>query len=132
MSDEPVTLPVTLALFSHCLLSKWGFNDGDTPDEVLDYCDDHGLDYGDRHWHDVLPMLVRTYLLPELEKHHTIELFDIGTNHNPIRASTVDGKDIDSYADNDEIHLTPEYVPVPMEAVIAAMRDTPSDHPVVD
>lgn len=122
MSDEP-----TLLLVADGLLSKWGFLDGDTPDEVLDYCDKHGLTYGDKDWReDVLPMLVRTYLLPELEKHHTITLTTIGTSHNPIRASIVDGQDVeDEWTEDTTTTLTPECVNVPMTAVVEAMGCKP-------
>jgi hypothetical protein len=114
----------TLTLVSQSLLSKWGFNDGDTPDAVLDYCDKHGLNYGEKDWRDeVLPHLVRTYLLPELQKHHTITLIEIGTSHNPIRASLVDGKDVeDEWTEDTTTGLTPEWGEVPMTEVIKAMR----------
>lgn len=58
-------------LASASLLSKWGFNDGDVPEAVMDYCDDHGIDWSDYDWHETLQKLVRTHLLPAMLQHHT-------------------------------------------------------------
>lgn len=115
-----------LHLFSESLLSKWGFNDGDTPDHVLDYCEDRGIDYNAWDWHDVLRRLVRKHLLPELEKNHTIELVDVECCHNPIRASKVDGVDVSDewYMGGDAItQLTPDGVSIPMEDVVRAFAE---------
>lgn len=113
----------TLSLWSESLLSKWGFQDGDTPEQVMDYCDDHGIDYVRVDWHEVLRGLVRKHLLPELEKHHTIKLVDIETIHNPIRASEVDGRDVEGdWYDGSTLELKPEGVHIPMSAVVSEME----------
>lgn len=82
------------------LLSKWGFGDGDAPDHYLDWLDDQHLPYPE-DWHAVLRHLVRTRLLPLIVE--DIEVYDIATNHNPIRASKVNGVEIDDFADNDNV-----------------------------
>lgn len=110
----------TLTLYSCGLLSKWGFNDGDTPEVLTDYWDELGIAYPD--WRNALRTLVRKYLLPALAEHHSIEVVEIETIHNPIRASMVDGIDVGEcwYGDRDEPRLTPESVDVPYEAIATA------------
>lgn len=111
-----------LTLYSFGLLSKWGFSDGDCPDEIEDYLDEIDAPYpAPKDWHTALRKLVREHLLPALAEHHTIEVYDIDTIHNPIRARTVDGHEIDDYADNDHIVLAPDVVTVPWIAVAAAL-----------
>ncbi|WDZ90773.1 hypothetical protein [Nocardiopsis sp. HUAS JQ3] len=61
--------------------------------------------------------LVRRYLLPELAKHHAIDVYEIETAHNPIRASRVDGAEIDPLAANNEVEFTPLWVDVPFPEV---------------
>lgn len=117
MTEEP-----TLRLHSQCLLSKYGFNDGDEPDPWLDWCDEQGIDYNADawNWHAALRRLVREHLLPKLDQ--TVEVYDIDTIHNPIRASTVDGADIDDRADHPDGTLTPEAVEVPYVEVLRIAR----------
>lgn len=105
-------------LDSDGLLSKWGFNDGDVPDGFLDWCDDHGHPYPP-DGHDLLRTLVRRYLLPRLEQR--VDVVDIGTIHNPIRAQTVDGVDVTGcwYGKRSGPTLTPDGVMVPYEDVLA-------------
>ena len=114
MSDEPV-----VTLFSHGLLSKWGFNDGDAPDHWLDWCDNQGIDYNALPgWRSsILPRLVEEYLLPAIEQ--DVKVTKIETNHNPVRAATVDGVDVsDAWYDPDaRITLTPERVTIPMTEI---------------
>jgi hypothetical protein len=104
-----------LTLFTADLLSKWGFNDGEDPDDWLDYCDAHGID------HSVIgfPLveLVRTYLLPKVNQNVTV--VEIETIHNPIRVVAVDGRDVREawFGRAPEPALTPEYVEVPMSEV---------------
>jgi len=105
-----------LTLFSSCLLSKWGFNDGDDPDDWLDYCEAHGVDYNALDF--PLVCLVRTHLLPRIEQ--AVTAVDIETSHNPIRIETVNGVDMREvwYGRAPELTLTPEYVDVPMADVL--------------
>jgi hypothetical protein len=111
-----------VTLYSNDLCSKWGFNDGDPPDDVVAWCDANGVDlYEVVDWHDVLRTLVREHLLPALAEHHEVEVYHIETQHNPIRASRIDGADFDVHRDPAP-RLTPEQVTVPAEAVIALLR----------
>jgi len=115
--------PPALTLCSQGLLSKWGFNDGDMPEELMDYWDTLGVDYSDIDWRDALRKLVRTYLLPQLEANHHITIYDIETIHNPIRAATVDGLEIDDTEDTD-IRLVPEHITIQYNAVATACELT--------
>ncbi|WP_431870831.1 hypothetical protein [Nocardiopsis eucommiae] len=112
----------TITLFSSGLLSKWGFGDGATPDEWMDYLEEHGLESEGLDF--PLAALVRKHLLPELRKHHQINLVDIETSHNPIRAEYVDGIEIDWYADG-QVTLNPEWVDVPLSEALKIARPTP-------
>ncbi|MFE7236099.1 hypothetical protein ACFVAF_36905 [Streptomyces sp. NPDC057596] len=105
-----------LTLFSSDLLSKWGFNDGDDPDDWLDYCEAHGVDYNQVDF--PLVQLVRHYLLPKIKQQLTV--VEVETSHNPIRAETVDGKDVTEvwFGRAPEPTLTPEAVDVPMADVL--------------
>lgn len=102
-----------LILWSDGLLSKWGFNDGDEPDSWLDWCDEQGLPYASR-WHPVLRQLVRERLLPMLAANHDITVYDIDTNHNPIRAETFDGHEVHDADSHWEppFELKPDHVTV--------------------
>jgi hypothetical protein len=114
--DEP-----KLVLWSDGLLSKWGFGDGDEPDAWLDWCDEQGIDYNARgwDWHTTLRRLVREYLAPNLDQR--ADLVDIETIHNPIRATKVDGEEIDWYGDS-PIELTPDHVEIPYSEVLRIAR----------
>lgn len=107
-----------LVLYSESLLSKWGFNDGDEPDAYLDWCDTHSHPYPD-NWDTVLRTLVRTRLLPALKQR--VDLVDVETCHNPIRAERVDGRDVTAlwYRSEPGLTLTPEDVVVPYVDVLA-------------
>jgi hypothetical protein len=124
-SDNPSALgaDATFTLFSASLLSKWGFEDGDMPDSVRDAIEAAGLRYEDVDWHAVLAKLVRAHLLPALDQR--VEAIDIETNHNPIRASTVDGAVVEAcwYGDRPNPELTPEWVDVPMAEVVRLCHD---------
>ena len=112
----------SLRLFSDGLLSKYGFNDGDAPDEFFDYCDERGVDYPS-DWHRALIALVRRYLLPALDQDVTV--VQIGCNHNPIRAETIDGLGVrDLWRLESAVALTPEYVEVPMSEVLRIAEES--------
>ncbi len=123
MTDEPV-----LTLFSSCLLSKAGFNDGDEPDFWLDWCDEQGIDYNARgwDWHATLRRLVREHLAPKIDQR--VVLYDIETIHNPIRAESVEGVEVDDRGDNPSITLTPESVDVPFSEVLRVAREVELTH----
>lgn len=114
-----IVKPPTLRLFSDGLLSKWGFGDGDEPDQVWDSLDEQDIDYATFSWHPVLIQIVRRYLLPVLTQEVTV--VEIETIHNPIRAETVNGVDVtDGWYDSSDssVRLTPEFVDVPMSEVL--------------
>jgi hypothetical protein len=105
----------TVHLFSQGLLSKWGFSDGDVLDDPLwDEADRRGDDPRGHDEHAVLIRAVREYLLPRLDQ--SVEVETTSTIHNPIRATKVDGVEVevDGNSDYDDIHLTPEWVEVPL------------------
>lgn len=115
-------------LDSDSLLSKFGFNDGDMPEDVCDRIDRLGIPSERVDWHAVLRNLVRKYLLPELAKYHVVELTDIDTAHNPIRAWKVDGVEVrEQWYGGPVDELTPEGVDVPMSAVVEEIRHSLTD-----
>lgn len=101
-----------LRLHSRGLTSKYGFNDGDEPDDLLDWFELHRpeYDYPTADWHPVLVKLVQDYLLPALKE--TVEVMLIETNHNPIRAAKINGNELVYEDDLDEVEVT-----VPFERV---------------
>jgi len=109
----------TLWLSSDCLLSKYGFNDGDEPDAFWDWREERGVE--DIAWHPTLRRIVREHLVPKLDQR--VEVYDIETIHNPIRASTVDGVDIDDLADHPDGMLTPDGVEVRYSEVLRIARE---------
>lgn len=105
-----------LTLLSSSVLSKWGFNDGNDPDDWLDYCEVRGIDYNALDF--PLVALVRRHLLPRIEQ--PITVVEVETSHNPIRAETVNGQDMTEtwFGRAPEPTLTPESVDVPMSDVL--------------
>ena len=76
------------------LLSKWGFDDGDTPDDVADehwrrspgpFSPKHARDWRA----DVIVPIAEHLLVPALPV--PVEFYSISTSHNPARVLTVDG-----------------------------------------
>lgn len=120
------------------LLSKWGFGDGDMLD---DWLFDHGFRRPDSwepnpehplpKWnhdedphgfrHRVLIRVVREHVLPAIEQ--DIEVYEISTNHNPIRARTVNGAEWDAYTASVDGVLTPEWVEVGEDVLLAIARE---------
>jgi hypothetical protein len=116
-----------VTLWTSGLLSKWGFNDGDMPDDVIDAWDEanSGSPWVRVDWHPILCRLVRERVLPALDQF--VELVEIGTSHNPIRAQSVDGQDAERWwykVSADEPELTPDVVMVPMPDVLAMIRES--------
>jgi hypothetical protein len=89
--------PRQVTLLSSSLCQKYGFNDGA---QLFNFR------YSMEGAHDLLIEVVKQFLIPEIEKHHEIEVIDrIVTSHNPIRIGKLDGVEIDYYADDaPEIH----------------------------
>lgn len=107
--------PETVTLFAYGLLSKWGFCDGGELDWLFDF--------GIRDKHAVLCAVVRQKLLPALAQ--KVEVEEISTCHNPIRARTVDGKDVTNLwydAAFEKKLLTPDSVTVTGAEVLAIAR----------
>lgn len=82
------------------------------------HCDCERSDLGvdDRQ---LLCALVRQCLLPVLDQH--VEVVEIETSHNPIRASTVDGVRVPEevwYGDAPGPTLTPESVEIPYDVIL--------------
>lgn len=90
--------PPTLTLHAESLCSKWGFNDCDIPQSIEDYWDEIGLRVFSIDWHGALTTLVREHLVPAMEAAgYAVELTEISTIHNPIRARTINGVEVDPY-----------------------------------
>lgn len=115
--DEPTEARLTLV--SAGLLSKWGFNDGDAPDEYFDWLEAQGREYAPVSWKPVIFALVDRFVVPALDQQVTI--VRIETAHNPVRAQTIDGQDAERYWYGDyrdeEPQLTPETIDIPMTEV---------------
>lgn len=108
------------------MLSKWGFNDGDEPDALIDWLAEHrpDIDYAELDFHPVLCALVRRYLLPVLDQR--VEVVEIETTHNPIRATAVEGVPVPEavwYGRAPEPTLTPESVEVPYDVVVQVIDE---------
>lgn len=112
----------TLILHVNDLLSKWGFGDGDLPDELWHWLDTRGIDPSSRHWDAVLRHLVRERVLPVLDQQ--VEAVDVYGIHNPIRAGTVDGVDVTNcwYGDAAKPTLTPATVEISFLDVLATIE----------
>lgn len=106
-----------MRLSADSLLSKWGFNDGEVPDGLLDWCDARDMPYPE-DWHATLVYLVRTYLVPVLDKQ--IELVEIRTSHNPIREATGDAAEWWEVEPVSAWDAPEPQVVVPYEVVMAA------------
>lgn len=89
----------TFSLDAESLLSKWGFGDGDA---LSDWWWDH---YGAEppfNDHDMLHALVLAYLVPAIhDGAREVEIIRIDTIHNPVRADTLDGVQVDHYSRRD-------------------------------
>lgn len=99
MNDQGITL------FSSSLFSKFGFYDGDTPEQVYEWLESDAPelleDYGRTwRWRPVLVELVENHLLPWLGT--DVETYRIETNHNPIRARSVNGVEVVDLEDDRE------------------------------
>lgn len=116
----------TLTLGTAGLFSKYGFNDGDCPDQVYDWLEEPGndglLDFRNWSWQEVLTELVSDHLVPWLGDR--VEVHEIGTIHNPIRARTMDHVDVDDMADNAALvaQLPIGHVEVHRDVVLATIR----------
>lgn len=89
LSDVRVSGP-GLTLDSRYIDDKFGFNDGDVPEAVIDMVDTYHGKYVHVErfvWHRVLMHLVQTRLLPALGN-PSVDLYQMNSLHNPIRTKT--------------------------------------------
>lgn len=101
MSDASEQPSDGVTLLAEDLESKWGFSDGDL---IFDWLPDDDLDKLCDFSHTVLVDLVRTHLMPVVTAAgHSVELEVIGTIHNPVRARSINGQEVDHYADHRSI-----------------------------
>lgn len=85
------------------LLSKWGFGDGNMLTDLL--LDNH---YSLSLSANLLRMIAREHILPGLDQ--VVQVEDSCEMHNPIRAISVDGSQVDCNKNN--LLLTPKYIQV--------------------
>lgn len=102
-----------MRIYTIGLLSKWGLHDGDILDDLL--FDNFGFVEALEFEHEVLIKVVEKYVIPKLDQ--KIEATRITTIHNPIRARTVNGEDVEWFKGND-IELTPTYIDVDDKKII--------------
>ncbi|WP_028474079.1 hypothetical protein [Nocardioides alkalitolerans] len=116
------TSPPGLWLSTESLLSNHGFNDGDMPDDVWDALDAASIPHDEIDWHHVLRGYVRTMLLPASP--HRVEVEDVSTSHNPIRATKVDGRSVDAFLGPDQLGPAMRHVGVlvPMGQLVEDLR----------
>lgn len=109
-----------VTLFADGLASKWGFCDGDVLDDVVMDWMDQGLiepkGYMAFDEHALLVAAVRRWLLPVIKA--KVDVYEIGTIHNPIRTRSVDGVEIDEMDPSDGDRGLPESVVVPGEDLL--------------
>lgn len=120
-SGFALTVPMPLRLSAECLLSKWGFSDGLALSEWW-WRNDQGTPepWSVADEKVILRRLVRTHLIPAIESAgHEIEVYDIDTHHNPIRARQFDRREVDDRADNPDPNVTVE---VPVQDVMDAIE----------
>ncbi|MGY0388050.1 hypothetical protein ACWZJV_13865 [Nocardioides sp. WG-D5] len=122
--------PHHLQLDWESLFSKFGFNDGDVPEEFDAWRAAQGYEAIDwaleGDWHTILDETVRAWLLPATDREVVVTATI--TNHNPIRAVEVDGVPAEDF---DELvreglaaDLQPEYVEVPYPEVEKVLQRT--------
>lgn len=84
------------ALHAECLVSKWGFDDGDGLQHYLYDLKDLDLINDVPERDEFLYRVVSRYLLPELERRGIkVMIYKISSSHNPVRTDTVNGIEID-------------------------------------
>lgn len=94
-----MTVQRFITLDAEDLLSKWGFGDGDVIHDI--WWDWFGEDINHSQRDDILYAIIMEYLVPAMSKAGLeVEIFKIDTNHNPVRASHVNGVEIESHTDD--------------------------------
>jgi hypothetical protein len=110
----------TFLLDAESLLSKWGFGDGGALGEWWWDNFDEPEPFDD---HRALFVLVVTYLVPVLAAAGwTVELTYLETNHNPVRAETLNGAKVDWY-DTRRVEFDPPiWAEVTRDQILAALE----------
>lgn len=109
-------------LDANSLLSKWGFGDGDALD---DWWWDQFDMAPDVDTHELLYSLIVAHLVPALrDRGYEVELERIDTIHNPVRARTLNGIEVDHYSLGDSRIDPPVWVTVSPEQVEAIVGKT--------
>ena len=118
-TDDLDALPAVYHLLSDDLLSKWGFGDGDMFDDLCWALEQaEGIDVDGQ---DVLKAAVRRWMLPRLRQR--VEVVEIETIHNPIRASTVDGESVEHFwYEVGGGNLEPRTIEVPTADIVDMVR----------
>lgn len=97
------------------LLSKWGFEDGGVLDDLI-Y--ENKIDIDNR---DLLVAVVKELVLPKIED--TVEVETITTIHNPIRATLVNGQQVNDTGEND-IKFSVEFIDVDDSEIIKLAKSS--------
>ena len=106
------------------LASKWGFGDGDGLQDCMYDLRDEGLITSVPERDSILLAAVQRYLLPELERRGvSVEIVAIGSNHNPVRAETVNGAEVDWHAESCPECLLDIEVQISREDLIALAKE---------
>lgn len=105
-----------MIFYTDSLLSKFGFGDGDMLDDLLF---DNGINLDNDH--DFLIKVVREHVLPAVKQQ--VDVYEIVTIHNPIRAERIDGVLVNIYDDNKHIKLDPEFVDVDDSVILKMARN---------
>jgi hypothetical protein len=113
----------TFTLDADSLLSKWGFGDGDA---LSDWWWDNFDEDAPFNDHDVLHALVLAHLVPAIRNAgHEVEVEFIETIHNPVRADTFDGRQVNHHLSSPWCIEPPVVVQVTrsqIEAVVVVKR----------
>lgn len=102
----------TVRFYTNGLCSKFGFNDGDLLEDVIEDLND-GVFIPALN-HRVLAAVVKEFVIPKLDQN--VEIMEVETIHNPIRVSKINGVEL-TYNQGDPT-LTPEYIDVSKDAII--------------
>jgi hypothetical protein len=117
-----------LTLWASCLASKWGFDDGDLVIEYVFNLRECGYQIEKYNRDESLKLLVETYLAPVLvEKGIDVQYEFVGTCHNPIRVSKVNGVDVDWRALNTPAVLEGISVTIPANDVVNLLLSAASE-----
>lgn len=104
-----------MRFYTESLLSKWGFGDGDMLDDLL-----YDNELGSVDAHGVLIEIVKTRLIPKIKQ--VVNVYTVQCAHNPIRANSVNGVEVDCYNNNNDIRLEPEFIDIKDSEILEIAR----------